>query len=56
VKGQDKFEHSIEECIEVRDWFKELGRCREERLVRIWSDKLDEKDKILKKLRKKRRK
>jgi len=43
---QYKFEYSIEECVEIRDWFKELGRRRDERFVRIWSDK--EKGKNLK--------
>jgi len=29
--GQDKIKHYVEECTEVRDWFRVLGSCREER-------------------------
>jgi len=31
-------EHFVSKCSEVRERFRELGVCKEERLVRIWSD------------------
>jgi len=40
-EGQDKMEHFVSECNEVRERFRELGVCKEERLGRIWSDDLN---------------
>lgn len=41
--GQDEMKHYIEECSEVKCWFEELGRSKEERMQRLWDDKLDDK-------------
>jgi len=47
--GQDKMEHFVSECKEVRKRFRELSSYKEERLARMWSDDLDrEKGKVLK--------
>jgi len=48
-EGQGKMEHFVSEYNEVRERFRELSVCKEERLARIGSDDLDrEKGKVLK--------
>jgi len=47
--GQDKLEHYVENCVGKRS-LNGLRSCKEERLLRIWSNKLDQKGKVLKKI------
>jgi len=46
--AQNKLEHYVEDCVGKRS-LNGLGRCKEERLLRISSDEIDEKGKVLKK-------
>jgi len=42
-KGRDCLTHYIEECREIKDWFKILRKKKEDIWERIWSENLDEK-------------
>jgi len=39
-------ERFVSECSEVRERFRELDVCKEERLARIWSDDLRERERF----------
>jgi len=41
-KDRDCLKHYIEECREIKDWFK-IGKRKEDIWKRIWSEDLDEK-------------
>lgn len=63
-KGKDNWKHFVSECKITSSWFGGLGSNTEERLRRIWNDKLDvEKESVIikigkgkEKIRKKREK
>ncbi|KYN11380.1 hypothetical protein ALC57_16457 [Trachymyrmex cornetzi] len=40
---QPCFKHYIADCLETKAWFEDLGGSIEDRLQRIWDDKLDDK-------------
>lgn len=54
-RGRDNIDHFIGECEYTKDWFKELGRNKEERTKKIWKNDLNkEKTEIVMKLWKKK--
>lgn len=49
--GQDSIKHYIEECEEMKKWFKDLGVDNKEKYKTIWNNELDEiKRRIIKRL------
>jgi len=42
-KDKDNMEHFIRECVETRDWFRNVGENRDEIWKKVWSEDLDEK-------------
>jgi len=41
-RGRDELLHYIEECEETAEWFRSLGRNKEEIWEKVWSEDLDE--------------
>ncbi|EFN80970.1 hypothetical protein EAI_11140 [Harpegnathos saltator] len=56
-QGRDNIDHFIGECEITREWFKELGNSKEERVKKLWKDDLNKvKTEILKELWKEKKK
>lgn len=48
---KDNIKHYIEECVEMKKWFNDLGDNNEKKYRKIWNDELDEiKGTIIKRL------